>query len=197
MLGALKLVIDGSLVLDNKYLIDALKDPDLKYSTSHSADNALEAIQQGYKIVVDWQEPQNDGGEDVPPDTEWLRIIPRTKPEDTVYFVTEDGRLSSSSSGDRSEVRDEYNTIIRPAVLFESERRELQAAITGKGWPCKVEQNKIVVDLLGQTLHLSQQHIQPRPIVDAAAGRIKVRRLKGGASDGAACQPMSCSSEAS
>lgn len=193
--GALEVNLDGSpTVVRNKYLTELLKDPLLNFSSACDADTAFDALEQGKTVMVDWQD-SNDGDriEDSSSVLDWVRIVPRVKPDDLVYFITDAGRLSSHLPDYASGPSNESKTITRPAVLFEEQRHELRNAVLGAGWPCQVVEGKIVVELFGQILHLDQTHIQPKSVHNSANARLKLRPI----SPNFKCQPMAATAEAS
>lgn len=183
---------DSTLVVRNKYLIDALKDPSLKVTSPCDIDTAIEGLTQGQTVTIEWQEPQDDEQQEVD-DLCWLRIVPQIKADDAIYYVTESGQLSYRPP---SRVH-EHNTITRPAVLTEEQRKELRDKLVTAGWPCRVVQGEIVVDLPnGKTMTLGQAHLRPKPLQTGVNGRLKLRRLRCGYNE-FVCQPMATSPEAS
>lgn len=189
---------DTLISLSNKHLKAALLDPDLGADLPPGDDCAYQSLNRGQAVLVDWHEPPEEIDHKGTIHTEWTRMVPRVKPQDRVYFVSEEtasltSRLSDADAAKRFK---EPFTITQTTVLFEEQRQELHMELLSQGWPCKVVDDKVVIELFGETLYLDQQHITPKPLESGSNARL-VLHWTGGGVEQAKCQPMACSPEAS
>ncbi|PWN25841.1 hypothetical protein BDZ90DRAFT_275711 [Jaminaea rosea] len=186
--------MDGSMIsVRNKYLADALKDPDLRAQLPVGSDSAYEALTKGHSILVDWEESSQDTTM-APPRTNWVRIVSRIKQEDLIYFVKECGHLSSRSKP--ASGKEEPYTITREASLYHEQRKQIRYAFATTGWPCRIADGKVCLAVCGRTLTLVQEHISPQPFDDGINARVKLHPIASRLFT-AKYQPMACSPEAS